>query len=771
MAGRSSVLAILLPLWLVGCLAPDRTGGPDLPPPVPAVAVLTCSGDVTRRALECTSPASAAPSIIGGQGVRVALRSSDVSFDDGTDLFKAAVSVQNLTFRSMGTEDGATKDTNGVKVFFPGAPVGLPSGVVSISNAYTGDFTATGQSYFKYDTLLATQVVSDTQYWHFQLDPATTSFTFTVLVYAAMPTSGGVVQWMVDPTLTRSEIWNVAGFGSTGVVMFGGQGAVWFRNGSGWSSRPDPLGDDPELAADPLVAHGADDVYYRTSGGMVRRWDGISWRSVGNPYPGGPAPNEARALATTGQANDLWAFGAHSVKRFDGSTWANLGEPPGMGMFASLHAATSIGGKAYVADDEGQVWRHDGTSWEQLGYSGATDPIFFVGSGPDDLWLMRGGLYELYHWDGTGWSGVATPDYEGSMMAGAAAPGPDDFYIFGSRIAPTAGRVWHWDGSAWTKVLDQPEVLLRGLWARHANELWAVGTNGTELRRSGGSWTSMSSHPGPQPVRTVWVASDDDVFAGTGGGKMFRWNGAEWSLLFDRGGTGFSSIWGGNDSEIWMVGNYNYNLYRWNGTTVDTMYNFDIPGNIAVGGFDPLNVWVVGAGGGISKWNGTTSHPSFTSHVAGDYGTTSALNAIWAAAGTSYAVAVGNGGVIYQCDCSIPSWGTVTSPTGADLNGVWGNGPSSVWAVGSGGVILRYDGVSWTTFPSPTSEDLYAIWGGMADDVYAAGASGTVIHYNGVAWTLLPRPPNSTSTEFRGIHGTQTGPLYLAGSPFVRGLR
>ena len=146
-------------------------------------------------------------------------------------------------------------------------------------------------------------------------------------------------------------------------------------------------------------------------------------------------------------------------------------------------------------------------------------------------------------------------------------------------------------------------------------------------------------------------------------------------------------------------------------------------------------------------------------------------NAIWAAAGTDYGVAVGNGGAIFECGCNTNSWGQVASPVTTDLNGVWGNGPGSVWAVGNGGVILRNAGLGWTSFPSPTTADLYSIWGGMADDVYAAGASGTVIHWNGVEWTLLATPPLSASANFRGIHGTHNGPIYLAGSPFVRGIR
>ena len=41
------------------------------------------------------------------------------------------------------------------------------------------------------------------------------------------------------------------------------------------------------------------------------------------------------------------------------------------------------------------------------------------------------------------------------------------------------------------------------------------------------------------------------------------------------------------------------------------------------------------------------------------------------------------------------AWTSVPSSTTADLIGVWGSGPSSVWTVGTGGTILRWNGSKW----------------------------------------------------------------------------
>ena len=45
-------------------------------------------------------------------------------------------------------------------------------------------------------------------------------------------------------------------------------------------------------------------------------------------------------------------------------------------------------------------------------------------------------------------------------------------------------------------------------------------------------------------------------------------------------------------------------------------------------------------------------------------------------------------------------------PSTTILKGVWGSGPSDVWAVGSAGKILHYDGTTWTTSSSGASHDL-----------------------------------------------------------------
>jgi hypothetical protein len=105
---------------------------------------------------------------------------------------------------------------------------------------------------------------------------------------------------------------------------------------------------------------------------------------------------------------------------------------------------------------------------------------------------------------------------------------------------------------------------------------------------------------------------------------------------------------------------------------------------------------------------------------------------------------------------------------------------TDVFAVGSAGVILHYDGSTWSPMPSPTTDTLAAVWGSSGSDVFAVGGSadfpsGTsdavIVHYDGSSWTAMPNVPNSwpeTSirwSEFlNGVWGASPSSVFAVGS-------
>jgi cysteine-rich repeat protein len=91
-------------------------------------------------------------------------------------------------------------------------------------------------------------------------------------------------------------------------------------------------------------------------------------------------------------------------------------------------------------------------------------------------------------------------------------------------------------------------------------------------------------------------------------------------------------------------------------------------------------------------------------------------------------------------DCGYIGWAPEDRVTGTgDLRGLWGDTNGTVFAVGedeSGRTaILRYKGLKWGEDPSkPDFGPLHDVWGSGPDDVFAVGSAGKALHYDGSTW-------------------------------------
>lgn len=95
------------------------------------------------------------------------------------------------------------------------------------------------------------------------------------------------------------------------------------------------------------------------------------------------------------------------------------------------------------------------------------------------------------------------------------------------------------------------------------------------------------------------------------------------------------------------------------------------------------------------------------------------------------------------------------------LNGVWGNNADTVWAVGAGGTVLKWNGKAWAAQPSGTTQDLYSVGGSAADAVWAVGASGTILRWDGIAWSSLP---SGTLASLYGVWSSDANNAWAVGT-------
>lgn len=71
---------------------------------------------------------------------------------------------------------------------------------------------------------------------------------------------------------------------------------------------------------------------------------------------------------------------------------------------------------------------------------------------------------------------------------------------------------------------------------------------------------------------------------------------------------------------------------------------------------------------------------------------------------------------------------------GPGLNSVWGSARNDVWAVGTGGTIIHFNGTAWSTQPSPTTGDLWVVKGDSPTRV-KIGSSDGLLERSGSGWS------------------------------------
>lgn len=200
------------------------------PEPVKVIGAMQCTVDVRSAVMTCARvrPPSTGANldvIFGYQDVVVKLASSGVSYNSGTEILEATVTVQNLLSIPMGTTDSTT--VGGVTVFFHSGPtVTGGSGTVSVGNPDgTGTFTNSGQPYFSYNQIVWPLEISDGKQWQFSVQPTVTSFSFLVYLSAAFPSYTGSLADQAQNTWTgtASTVFSADGNWSDGTAPDSGQ--------------------------------------------------------------------------------------------------------------------------------------------------------------------------------------------------------------------------------------------------------------------------------------------------------------------------------------------------------------------------------------------------------------------------------------------------------------------------------------------------------------------------------------------------------------------
>ena len=342
-------IAVALP-FLVACSSATDPSAPIPRSPARApAAVLRCVAMVRNRPSVTCSRASItrrnlrADVIVGRKNYDVTLNFSGVTFTSGTGVFSAGVSVTNLMNQALGTTDGTTSSASGTRVFFTSGPsLAAGQGIITLSNPDgVGTFTASGQPYFQYATLIQPTATSSTRTWNFQLGDSVNAFAFTVEVDAPMPAEGSIRHWTTIRQGLQSNALTGMWQDTPTDIWAVGVGNTFLRNtGSGWAIVT-PTGYTGSFDFQAIFGASSTDYWAVANGGHMVHYNGTTWAS-------------STSLLTTRNLHGIWGASTTSyitvgdsltIDQYNGILWTPMVPPLGVA------TATDLRG----------IWGNDGT--------------------------------------------------------------------------------------------------------------------------------------------------------------------------------------------------------------------------------------------------------------------------------------------------------------------------------------------------------------------------------------------------------------------------
>jgi hypothetical protein len=157
------------------------------------------------------------------------------------------------------------------------------------------------------------------------------------------------------------------------------------------------------------------------------------------------------------------------------------------------------------------------------------------------------------------------------------------------------------------------------------------------------------------------------------------------------------------------------------------------------------------------SWSDDLVPPSWQRVSPGREGS---VTSVWGRGGDDLYVSVQMGDVCQIRHYDGAAWEVVAAP-GFSVADLWGTPDGHLFAVGSGGGVLHFDGTAWTRMDAGPGEDLSAVWGAAADDLFAVGSWwGGIHHFDGTAWT---RMETGISTPLYGIWGSSAADVFAVG--------
>ena len=379
--------------------------------------------------------------------------------------------------------------------------------------------------------------------------------------------------WNIESTPPQAIGWNaIWGSSPSDIFIVGDSGKIAHFDGTSWTAMTS--GTSQKWTS--VWGSSSTNVYAVGVAGRILRYNGVSW----NIAQGSSEIFEDVWVAPTGQ---VFAVSSNAIYQFDGSSWSfRLREDWAAVTGTSASNVFISGPRATIRhlDSNGWNWQHGSLSIDQ----------FWAASDGDITATTTDG--QIIHYNGRAWLGQLNAGAAFEMVWGVS---PTNVY------ASTGAALWHYDGASWTD-LGISGVL--AMWGPAANDIFAVGQNGSIRHFDGTSWVPMTS-PTTDYLFGVWGSSSTDIFAVGFSGTVIHYDGTTWSVQSSGTGVMLAAVSGTGPNDVFAVG-ASGTIIHYDGTNWSPMTSGTTIDLTSVTAVTPQLAYAVGYKSGIRQYNGTS---------------------------------------------------------------------------------------------------------------------------------------------------------------------
>jgi hypothetical protein len=501
-------------------------------------------------------------------------------------------------------------------------------------------------------------------------------------------------------------------------------------------------------------------VFVGTDG--IVQFDGARWF-----VPVTPSSGRGWSGVWGSASDDVYVVGYRGrILHFDGTAWSPVQVPTKADLYGVWGRSAD---DVFVVGASGTVLHYDGTRWSrrQTGRDRGLTEIW--GSSGSDVYAAESGG-ALLHYDGRRWSPV---QFGASGVHGISGTAPDDVYVV------TSEGLHHHDGKRWTLVRRGPDnrEFFIAVHAPRPGEVYVAqarddldeelsrADSGDVLRLEGRRWKRIDGFEGP--YLGFAGAPGEDAYVYGYDGVIHRLRGDHVERVTPPRDPWILRVTTRPDGTIVGMSYTGNVLQRGDGSWQRLSESpLDRGRDIAV---DDETVWVAGYAGQSRE-----STPMIARHDGAGWKAewvgverTDATVMALGGSGTNR-FAVGTHGLILRYDGS--RWSPMQSPTDAKLRAVWVAPDGVVYAGGSAvigreGIVLMHDGSSWSEVSLADPLPVDAIWGTSSSNVFVATSgwrdddadpwerTTEILRYDGSSWSEVFVDDDSGGESFRSIWG------------------